>query len=60
MIIAVIGSYDTPPHVYALAEGVGRELARRGVTVVCGDLTGVMEAVCKGAKSKNGAHLTDV
>ena len=54
MIIAVIGNYDPPPHVYALAEAVGKELARRGVTVVCGGLTGVMEAVCKGAKSENG------
>ncbi len=45
MIIAVIGNYDPPPHVYALAEGVGRELARRGITLVCGGLTGVMEAV---------------
>ena len=54
MIIAVIGNFDPPPHVYALAEAVGKELARRGVTVVCGGLTGVMEAVCKGAKSESG------
>lgn len=57
MIIAVIGNYDPPPHVYALAEAVGKELARRGVTVVCGGLTGVMEAVCKGAKSEDGATI---
>ena len=57
MIIAVIGNYDPPPHVYALAEAVGQELARRGITVVCGGLTGVMEAVCKGAKSENGATI---
>ena len=50
MIIAVIGNYDPPPHVYALAEGVGKELARRGITLVCGGLTGVMEAVCKGVE----------
>ena len=55
MIIAVIGNYDPPLHVYALTEGVGRELARRGITVVCSGLTGVIEAVCQGAKSKNGA-----
>ena len=30
MIIAVIGNYDPPPHVYALAEGVGQELAPTG------------------------------
>ena len=57
MIIAVIGNYDPPPHVYALAEAVGKELARRGITVVCGGLTGVMEAVCKGAKSEGGTTI---
>ena len=57
MIIAVIGNFDPPPHVYALAEQVGQELARRGITVVCGGLTGVMEAVCKGAKSEGGATI---
>ena len=57
MIIAVIGNFDPPPHVYALAEQVGAELARRGITVVCGGLTGVMEAVCKGAKSEGGTTI---
>ncbi len=57
MIIAVIGNFDPPPHIYALAEEVGRELAKRGVTLVCGGLTGVMEAVCKGAKSEGGTTI---
>ena len=57
MIIAVIGNSDPPPHIYALAEEVGRELARRGVTPVCGGLSGVMEAVCKGAKSEGGTTI---
>ena len=57
MIIAVVGNYDPPPHVYDLAEGVGKELARRGISLVCGGLTGVMEAVCKGAKSENGTTI---
>ena len=57
MIIAVIGNFDPPPHIYALAESVGQELARRGVTLVCGGLTGVMEAVCKGAKSEGGTTI---
>ena len=57
MIIAVIGNYDPPPHVYALAEQVGKELGRRGITLVCGGLTGVMEAVCKGSKSENGTTI---
>ena len=50
MIIAVIGNYDPPPHVCALAEGIGEELVRRGITLVCGGLTGVMEAVCQGVE----------
>ena len=57
MIIAVIGNFDPPPHVYDLAEQVGKELGRRGITVVCGGLTGVMEAVCKGAKSEGGSTI---
>lgn len=57
MIIAVIGNSDPPPHIYALAEEVGAELARRGMTPVCGGLTGVMEAVCKGAKSAGGTTI---
>ena len=58
MIISVIGSskplYDE--HV-ELAENVGKELAKRGVMVVCGGLNGIMEAVCRGAKSEGGTTI---
>jgi len=54
LIISVIGGSDPPPEALQLAEEVGRELARRGLVVVCGGLTGVMEAVCKGAKEAGG------
>jgi uncharacterized protein (TIGR00725 family) len=37
-----------------LAETVGELLAQQGVTVICGGLDGVMEAACRGAKSKGG------
>lgn len=37
-----------------MAEEVGRELAKRGATLVCGGLGGVMEAACKGAKEAGG------
>ena len=57
LVIAVIGGSDPPPRAYALAEEVGRELAARGVAVVCGGLTGVMEAVCRGAKSAGGVTI---
>ena len=57
MIISVIGESQTTPEVALLAEQVGRELANRGVTIACGGLGGVMEAVCKGAKSANGTTI---
>lgn len=57
LIVAVIGAGDPPPHAIALAENVGRELAKRGVMVVCGGLRGVMEAVCRGAKSAGGTTI---
>ncbi|MCH7736536.1 MAG: TIGR00725 family protein [Chloroflexi bacterium] len=58
MIIAVIGSSNpsTKEHV-DMAEEVGRELARRDVMVVCGGLSGIMEAVCRGAKSEGGTTI---
>ncbi len=57
LIIAVIGGGDPPPRAVQLAEEVGRELALRGAVVVCGGLSGVMEAVCKGAKSAGGTTI---
>ena len=57
LIIAVIGGAEPPARALTLAEEVGRELARRGVAVVCGGRTGVMEAVCRGAKSEGGATI---
>ena len=58
MIISVIGSSNpaTREHV-ELAEGVGRELARRDIKVVCGGLSGIMEAVCRGAKAEGGTTI---
>ena len=59
MIISVIGGGDSDvaPEALRMAEEVGRELARRGIAVVCGGLGGVMEAVCRGAKSGNGTTI---
>jgi uncharacterized protein (TIGR00725 family) len=54
MIIAVIGGEDVSAEVARLAEEVGRELARRGCTVVCGGGSGVMEGVCRGARAEGG------
>jgi uncharacterized protein (TIGR00725 family) len=57
MIVAVIGAGRCSKDVAQIAESVGRELARRGVTLVCGGLGGVMEAACRGAKSEGGLTI---
>ena len=57
LIIAVIGGGAPPARARDLAEEVGRELARRGATVVCGGMRGVMEAVCRGAKAEGGTTI---
>jgi len=54
MIIAVIGNASCSAEEAELAEAAGEQLAQQGATVICGGLGGVMEAVCRGAKSKGG------
>ncbi|MEX1254555.1 MAG: TIGR00725 family protein [Dehalococcoidia bacterium] len=57
MIIAVIGSGAgllALPEVVADAEAVGREIGRRGHTLICGGRGGVMEAACRGAREAGG------
>ena len=53
-IIAVIGAGNADSHLLAVAEEVGRLIARNGAILVCGGLGGVMEAAAKGAKSGGG------
>ena len=55
--IAVIGGSQCSPQEARLAEEVGRELARRGAILVCGGLSGVMEAACRGANSEGGVTI---
>ena len=57
MLIAVVGGNEASPDNLRLAREVGRELARRGVVLVCGGYGGVMEAACKGAKEANGTTV---
>lgn len=57
MISVIGGGGEISPQDLRLAEEVGYELARRGAVVVCGGLKGVMEAVCRGAKSANGVTI---
>ena len=59
-VITVIGksarnpSDPVPPEALRAGEEVGRLLAGRGAVVVTGGLSGVMEAVSRGAKSAGG------
>jgi uncharacterized protein (TIGR00725 family) len=57
--VAVIGSARCEPDSEAarLGEEVGRLLAEAGVTLVCGGLTGVMEAACRGASEAGGEAI---
>jgi uncharacterized protein (TIGR00725 family) len=55
--VAVVGPGEASADEIAAAEAVGRELARRGVLLVCGGLGGVMEAACRGAREAGGATL---
>ncbi len=52
--IGVIGGSECSQAIRKVAEAVGRGIAQRGDIVVCGGLTGVMEAVCRGAKTAHG------
>jgi len=53
-MISVVGGDRASGEALALAEDVGRELAGRGCVLVCGGHAGVMEAACRGARSRGG------
>lgn len=55
--IGVIGAGACGSDVRALAEIVGREVAKRGAVLLCGGLGGVMEAAAYGAKQEGGITL---
>ncbi len=57
MFVSVIGGSDCSEEDTRHAEEVGRELARRGATLICGGLEGVMEASCRGAVSQGGTTV---
>lgn len=54
MRVSVIGGSTVPDEEYEQAVAVGRLLAERGHTVVCGGLGGVMRGVCEGASEVGG------
>jgi uncharacterized protein (TIGR00725 family) len=55
--IAVVGPGEADQQELALAETVGAEVAAAGAVLVCGGLGGVMEAACRGARSRGGTTV---
>ncbi len=55
--IGVIGGAQVDNDILALAEAVGREIAKTGAILICGGKSGVMEAACKGAKAEGGVTI---
>lgn len=56
-LVSVAGPRVAPDAVLAQAEEVGARLADAGFWVVTGGLGGVMEAACRGAKSRRGTTI---
>ena len=57
-IISVSGAREIEKkNTEEIATEIGRLLAKNNYAVSCGGLTGVMEAVCKGAKEENGLTI---
>ncbi|GAH75023.1 unnamed protein product, partial [marine sediment metagenome] len=52
--VSVIGTSQIDSKTEKLANELGGLLARNNFAVACGGLSGVMEAVCKGAKQEGG------
>jgi uncharacterized protein (TIGR00725 family) len=53
-LIGVIGSHDCDAGSGERARRVGELLAQRGYGVICGGMSGVMEAACRGASEAGG------
>jgi uncharacterized protein (TIGR00725 family) len=56
-VISVIGASEIDKDIEEKTIEIGRLLARNNYIVACGGLSGVMEAVCKGAKEENGLTI---
>ena len=56
-LVAVVGGSECTSSEGNVAEEVGRRLAQAGAIVLCGGLTGVMEAVAKGVRAGGGLTI---
>ena len=57
IMIGVIGGGQCAPDIELIAEEVGALIAQKGAVLICGGLSGVMEAACRGAKRSNGTTI---
>ena len=55
--VSVIGGSNPDSYHYDIAYRTGYLLAKEGAVILCGGLTGVMEAVAKGAKEAGGISV---
>lgn len=55
--VAVVGAGDAGPELMRVAEDVGRGLGEHGAVVLCGGLSGVMEAACRGCRAGGGTSV---
>lgn len=56
-VVSVIGASEIDKDIEEKTLQIGRLLAKNNYAVACGGLTGVMEAVCKGAKEEGGLTI---
>lgn len=57
MRVSVIGGSTVDDEHYDTARTLGHQLAERGHTVICGGLTGVMEATARGVAERGGSTI---
>ena len=55
--VSVIGASEIDKDIEEKTVEIGRLLAKNNYIVACGGLTGVMEAICKGAKEEGGLTI---
>ncbi len=53
-VISVIGASEISKDIREKTVEIGRLIAKNNYAIACGGLSGVMEAVCKGAKEEGG------
>ena len=57
IIVSVVGGHDATDKVEQISHDIGVLVAEMECVLVCGGLSGVMEAACKGAKKAGGLTI---